>query len=350
MSVKKPKKDLEAVFCTAGEVKGLQIWRIEDLFIVPVPKKEYGTFFTGDSYIILFTDIFRSGEKRWDLHFWLGSKSSQDERGAAAVITTQLDDYLGGGPVQHRELEGNESSKFLHYFKAGIRYKEGGIDGGFNLVEQNRRLIQRCLHVKGKARRVRCFEVKFTWESFNSGDCFLIEVDNTIYRWKGEQANPFEILRATELAASIRDNETGGRASIKEVNEGGYLPKELIQALGEPPKRFPPATDDTVPVHATLFHVSSDTGELIVEKIGETPKLRKTMLLTGDCFILDAANEGNIFVWKGKEASADERHGAMEHAEDFIVKNNYCPEQTKITVFPQNSETVIFKDFFQNWK
>ena len=93
---------------------------------------------------------------------------------------------------------------------------------------------------------LRCFEVKFSWDSFNSGDCFLIELDNTIYRWKGEKANPFEILRATELAASIRDNETGGRAVIKEINEGGYLPKELVKALGQPPKRFPDATDDDV--------------------------------------------------------------------------------------------------------
>lgn len=350
MSLKRPKRDLDAVFETAGVKAGLQIWRIEELFMVPVPKNEYGTFYVGDSYIVLFTEIFRSGQKKWDLHFWLGSTSTQDERGAAAVITYQLDDFLGGGPIQHRELEGNESSKFLHYFKAGIRYKEGGIDGGFNVVEQNRRLIARCLHVKGKARKVRCFEVAFSWDSFNTGDCFLIEVDNTIYRWKGEKANPFEILRAAELAASLRDNETGGRAVIKEVNEGGYLPKELIQALGQPPKKFPEPTDDDVPIHASLFHVSSDTGELIVKKVGETPKLRKTMLITGDCFILDAANEGNIFVWKGKEASVDERRGAMATAEEFIVDNNYCPEKTKITVFPQNSETVVFKDFFQNWR
>ena len=79
----------------------------------------------------------------------------------------------------------------------------------------------------------------------------------------------------------------------------------------------------SVSIHASLFHVSSDTGELIVKKVGETPKLRKTMLITGDCFILDAANEGNIFVWKGKEASVDERRGAMATAEEFIVDNNY---------------------------
>jgi hypothetical protein len=31
----------------------LEIWRIEKLQAVPVPKESYGKFFTGDSYIVL---------------------------------------------------------------------------------------------------------------------------------------------------------------------------------------------------------------------------------------------------------------------------------------------------------
>lgn len=32
---------------------GLEIWRIENLRPVPVPKSSHGKFFTGDSYVIL---------------------------------------------------------------------------------------------------------------------------------------------------------------------------------------------------------------------------------------------------------------------------------------------------------
>lgn len=55
-----------------------------------------------------------------DIHFWIGKDSSQDEQSCAAIYSTQLDDYLGGSPVQHREVQHHESDTFRGYFKQGI--------------------------------------------------------------------------------------------------------------------------------------------------------------------------------------------------------------------------------------
>ena len=122
-----------------GEKVGLQVWRIEQFRVVPWPKSKYGRFHIGDSYIVLNTyvkDPANPNKLSYDAHFWIGSESTQDEYGTAAYKTVELDDYLKGDAVQHREVENHESAKFLEYFKGGaIQYLKGGVATGFKKVE-----------------------------------------------------------------------------------------------------------------------------------------------------------------------------------------------------------------------
>lgn len=50
-----------------------------------------GTFFSGDSYIVLNTYKKKDSDKLlFDVHFWLGRYTSQDEAGTAAYKTVEL--------------------------------------------------------------------------------------------------------------------------------------------------------------------------------------------------------------------------------------------------------------------
>ena len=90
----------------------------------------------------------------------------------------ELDDLLGGLPVQHRECEGRESALFLGYFgdggpcPGGVRYLEGGIESGFRHAETKERPA-RLLHVRREQRTVKATEVPLAFASINEGDCFV---------------------------------------------------------------------------------------------------------------------------------------------------------------------------------
>ena len=112
--------DSEPQWDGAGVKPGLQIWRIEQFRVKPWPKSKYGRFHVGDSYIILNTYVkepeVNPDKLAWDVHFWIGSESTQDEYGTAAYKTVELDDSLRGAAIQHREVQEAESQLFLGYF------------------------------------------------------------------------------------------------------------------------------------------------------------------------------------------------------------------------------------------
>ena len=63
----------------------MEIWRIENMQPVKMDPSTFGQFYSGDSYLVLWTMQPRSALE-WNLHFWLGTDSSQDERGVAARL------------------------------------------------------------------------------------------------------------------------------------------------------------------------------------------------------------------------------------------------------------------------
>uniref|UniRef100_A0A6Q2WQD3 Gelsolin-like domain-containing protein n=1 Tax=Esox lucius TaxID=8010 RepID=A0A6Q2WQD3_ESOLU len=321
--------------------------------MVPVPDQAFGNFFEGDCYIVLYVNSAPS----MDIHYWIGNLSSQDEQGAAAILVTQLDEYLKGSPVQHREVQGAESTKFRSYFKNNLIYKKGGVASGFHHIESNIYNILRLLQVKGR-KHVTATEVEVSWNSFNKGDIFLLDMGKVIVQWNGPQSNRSEKLKALLLAHDIRDRERGGRAQIGVVEgnaeeDSPELMKIMRAILGQRSGPLKEALPDDTPdycqqtANVRLYNVSDRSGQLVVQEIATQP-LTQDLLDSSDCYIVDQGGS-SVFVWKGMHASKEERRSALSRAVGFIKAKNY-PSSTNVEVMAEGGESAMFKHLFKSWR
>uniref|UniRef100_A0A2K6MNY5 Advillin n=2 Tax=Rhinopithecus bieti TaxID=61621 RepID=A0A2K6MNY5_RHIBE len=344
---------LTSAFRAVDNDPGIIVWRIEKMELALVPVSTHGNFYEGDCYVILSTRRVASLLSQ-DIHFWIGKDSSQDEQSCAAIYTTQLDDYLGGSPVQHREVQYHESDTFRGYFKQGIIYKKGGVASGMKHVETNTYNVKRLLHVKGK-RNIRATEVEMSWDSFNRGDVFLLDLGKVIIQWNGPESNSGERMKAMLLAKDIRDRERGGRAEIG-VIEGDKeaaspeLMKVLQDTLGRRSIIKPAVPDEIIDQqqksNIMLYHVSDSPGQLAVTEVATRP-LVQDLLNHDDCYILDQSGT-KIYVWKGKGATKAEKQAAMSKALGFIKMKGY-PSSTNVETVNDGAESAMFKQLFQKW-
>uniref|UniRef100_A0A3Q4BCK0 Macrophage-capping protein n=1 Tax=Mola mola TaxID=94237 RepID=A0A3Q4BCK0_MOLML len=323
---------------------GLLVWRVEKMKAVLLEPSAVGAFYNGDSYLVLDN----RGELGADIHMWI-EKSSGDEQMACAMLAIQLDHFLGGEPVQHRHAQGFEAPEFMALFPRGVSYKEGGVESGFRR-SQGSGPVHRLYQIKGK-RNIRAKEVELSWSSFNKGDCFILDLGETIVSWIGSQANIFEKQKVREIASLIRDTDRHGKARIVDANEGEE-PEEMLKVLGQMPElaESTPEEDSIADTSnsASLYKVSDATGSMTTTKVSAKSPFGKELLVRDDCFILDNGANGKIFMWKNG-ANAEEKQVALQIADNFIDQMKYPRMKTQVEILPQGKETIIFKQFFKNW-
>ncbi|TKY53361.1 Villin-2 protein [Spatholobus suberectus] len=339
-------KNLDPAFQGVGQRVGTEIWRIENFQPVPLPKSEYGKFYMGDSYIILQTTQGKGGTYFYDLHFWIGKDTSQDEAGTAAIKTVELDTALGGRAVQHREIQGHESDKFLSYFKPCIIPLEGGVASGFRKPEEEE--FETRLYVCRGKRVVRLKQVPFARSSLNHDDVFILDTQNKIYQFNGANSNIQERAKALEVIQFLKEKYHEGKCDVAIVDDGKLDTEsdsgEFWVLFGgfAPIGKKVMSEDDIIPetIPAQLYSIVD--GEVKPVE-GE---LSKSLLENNKCYLLDCGAE--IFVWVGRVTQLEERKAACQAVEEFVASQNR-PKSTRITRIIQGYETHAFKSNFDSW-
>ncbi|KAA3489670.1 villin-1 [Gossypium australe] len=363
-------KDVDLVFYGAGAKPGLEIWCIEKLRLVPVPKSSIGKFYSGSAYVVLSTSVLKSGPTQHDIHYWLGNDANEVDSALASDKALELDAALGSCAVQYREVQGQETEKFLSYFKPCIipvegvfTTQEGALNGDTYQVTLLTCKGDHVAHVK---------EVPFSRSSLNHNDVFILDTASKIFLFCGCNSSIQERAKALEVVQYIKENKHSGKCEVatigwnfpfnlmqvkviavikwflvaedgklvgdSDVGEfwslfGGYAPIPRDSALGGPQQVDSPVTLFWISLQGKLSQIGSDS-------------LEKDMLEKNKCYMLDCGTE--VFVWMGRNTLITERKTSISAAEDFLRKQERS-NGTHLTFLTEGLETSIFKSYFNSW-
>jgi len=326
-----------------GLEPGIWIWRIEAFKVIAWPKEKYGQFHEGDSYILLQVEFEIDAETgkpseklQYDIHFWLGKKTSTDEKGTAAYKTVELDSFFDDQAVQHREVQGNESEDFLSYFEHGVQYLPGGVDSGFRAVQQDifvnklwqvRRTPKKAIVVEEEA-----VDIKI----LNHRDAWILEKGRTIYVFFGDSCSPFVKQAANNKAEKMESASNGEQTVSLEIGDdfweafGGKQEITAADAVGE---EVAPNFGEGVLYN---IQVSEEDRKLTIKEVARGDLKREHLDSTG---VMMVDTRTQIFLWLGKDCSKLEKASAFQTASNYLKMNGRDVDKTAITVLKEGSDS-----------
>lgn len=341
-------RSIDSALQGAGEKPGLQIWCIENLRLVSVPTSSHGKFFSGSAYVVLNTVLLKDGSLRHEIHYWLGNDANEVDSALASDKALELDEALGSQTVQYREAQGQETEKFLSYFKPCIIPLEGTFSLGSG--QSNGEIYEtRLLTCKGD-RVVHVKEVTFSRSSLNHNDVFILDTASRIFMFSGCNSSIQERAKALEVVQYIKEHKHRGNCEVATIEDGKFVGDAHVGEFWSFFGGYAPIPRDA-PLNAQEWpqqlavKLSWITLQGKLSLIG-SDTLKKEMLESNKCFMLD--NDVQVFVWMGRRTSITERKTSISAAEDFLR----CQERsinTHLTFLTEGSETALFRSYFDDW-
>lgn len=294
---------------------GLYVWKVEKFKLKPVKQELFGIFYEGDSYVVFNISKNNNNSFNYNIHFWLGNTTTQDESGTAAYKTVELDTYLSGKAVQNREVQANESDLFRSYFLQGITYKIGGVETGFHKVEpydySNYKPLLYRVHDSSVT------QVPLSLNSLTEDDVYVLDCGLSVYVYIGKSSTHKERLFGEYTSLNIKGLRKN--CIVYDVDKDNY--NVFVSCVSKH------CEDYTV---NSLYRVNEENGVTLVEG-----PISRESFDSNDAFIFNVGH--TTFVWIGKGSSYNESLNAWRVAVRVAEKTS------SITLVKEGFEPELFK-------
>ncbi|KAG7642526.1 Gelsolin-like domain [Arabidopsis suecica] len=340
-------KDIDSAFQGVGTKSGLEIWCVYNKQLISIPKSSFGKFHSGNAYLVLRTFLRKIESPQYDIHYWLGIDANEVDSILASDKALELDAALGCCTVQYREVQGQETEKFLSYFKPCIIPVEGKYSPKTGIAGETYQVT--LLRCKGD-HVVRVKEVPFLRSSLNHDDVFILDTASKVFLFAGCNSSTQEKAKAMEVVEYIKDNKHDGRCEVATIEDGKFSGDSdagefwsFFGGYAPIPKLSSSTTQEqTQTTCAELFWIDTK-GNL--HPTG-TSSLDKDMLEKNKCYMLDCHSE--VFVWMGRNTSLTERKTSISSSEEFLRKEGRSTT-TSLVLLTEGLENARFRSFFNKW-
>lgn len=317
-----------------GSGKITSLCRIEEFQNVEVPRDEWGQFYSGESYIIVYTYTMNNKEANL-IYFWQGRDSSRSEKGTSAFKTVETSEGLAAA-TQIRVEQSKEERHFHAVFGDKFVIHKG------KRADHKTDAVGLYL-VRGQDPDfITPTEIAPAAAALHSKYAFVVRtpVGFPMFVWNGKFSNENEKSRALAFAKTITGDDP-----VTVVEEGAE-PEDFWDALGGKDSYY--GSDGIVKERRDIrcFLCSNASGTVKVDEIFQPTQedikhLRHTI-------ILDAFEQ--IYIWFGEGSMILERKMAMEAVQNYVKQSPHGhARQTPIWVIYAYKEPREFTTQFPGW-
>ncbi|GAM27463.1 hypothetical protein SAMD00019534_106390 [Acytostelium subglobosum LB1] len=335
-----PKPEKEEVMIDDGNGK-ITVWRVEEFTKIALDPQRIGHFYSGDSYVILYSYIYKNKDC-YLIYFWQGKNSSINEKGTSALLTMELDDSLKGMAKEVRVVQNKEPKHFLSVFKNKIIVHQGKDPAakGYKAPDPEAFALY---HVRGTTEQnIRAIQTITSAQSLSTyGSYLLVNNGSSVaYIWYGRLSNEKERAFSKNII-NVQWRPQPGK--IVEMEEGKET-ADFWKAIGG--KDIHPMAGLAKRTEPRLFSCSIGSGIFVVEEIHS---FAQDDLLLEDVYIIDGIE--HIWVWIGTGTTEVERKMSMELSLEYSAALEKHDGRKNIPCYITYSgqEPFIFTALFHGW-